>query len=317
MHKQSSIFIEGERLNSAMASRVHKQKDWAREQQFSQRDDLVYSQKQLEQGTKSRSPSQVVLHSSEKNTNEMCQKTSEIAVNTVGPCPKASESAALMVLREHLRLNLLGMEQIILFDLWSNDRDTIEAALKKMSDLCSEKKDVDATNNRAAFQLVNGCGIILAVMRQWRHDRKIQSLCCLVILNTTDGVDPKYIAGIEVVDAVTLAMKMYPTFFPVQLCGCGALAGICQNKTNVDHLVRNRQGIETIVNAMQRYPNTNKLQLWANLCLQNILNWEDFRKAFLDIWVRVTVDDAFLKMKRTPLCVGRPGKTNMGISPFP
>lgn len=248
--------------------------------------------------TGSGSPREVSVDYLDNDTKNMCHISSE-ALSVNGPCPKANESAALMVLRDHLRLNMLGMEQLILFDLWSLDRATIETALKKLSDLCNNNKNDDAGNNRAAFQLVNGLGIILEVMRKWHHDRKIQSLCCLVILNTLDGVDPKYLARLEIVDSVLFAMKTHAKFFPVQLCGCGALTGLCRNKTNVDHLVRNRQGIETIMCAMQRYSTTKKLHLWASLCLENILKWEDYRKVLLDVWVRVTIDDALFKTERT------------------
>lgn len=218
-----------------------------------------------------------------------------------------------LALDDPLRANLLVVAHICLGELWATDRNMVEPALKRLSDLCTEKKTplVDAVNNRTAFQLIKGYAIIVEVMNLWRKDRKIQYLCCLVILNVADGgggggggtaagenqqdpppADVGSTAG--VVEAVVTAMQAFPAFFPVQLCGCGALTSLCRtSKENAHHLVqKNLNGIETIMSAIQRYPRATNLQVWARWCLQSILQWEDFRKAFLDAWVRSTVDDA-------------------------
>jgi hypothetical protein len=220
-----------------------------------------------------------------------------------------------LALDDPLRANLLVVAHICLGELWATDRNMVEPALKRLSDLCTEKKTplVDAVNNRTAFQLIKGYAIIVEIMNLWRKDRKIQYLCCLVILNVADGGGtavgenhhqdhPPADVGTGVVEAVVTAMQSFPAFFPVQLCGCGALTSLCRNsKQHAHQLVqKNLMGIETIMSAIQRYPQATNLQVWARWCLQSILQWEDFRKAFLDAWVRSTLDDALFKKLDSP-----------------
>jgi hypothetical protein len=225
---------------------------------------------------------------------------------------KNNNGSMPLALDDPLRANLLVVAHICLGELWATDRNMVEPALKRLSDLCTEKKTplVDAVKNRTAFQLIKGYAIIVEVMNLWKKDRKIQYLCCLVILNVADGGTagenhqdhPPADVGTGVVEAVVTAMQAFPAFFPVQLCGCGALTSLCRNsKQNAQHLVqKNLNGIETIMSAIQRYPHATNLQVWARWCLQSILQWEDFRKAFLDAWVRSTLDDALFKKLESP-----------------
>jgi hypothetical protein len=232
------------------------------------------------------------MHMKSDNTNI----PNKLGINTYSK--EGMKKNMPLALDDPLRENLLVIAHIALGDLWSTDRNIVEPALKKLSDLCTEKKTTDAANNRKAFQLIKGYAIIVEVMNLWHKDRKLQYLCCLVILNVAEG-EPDHV-GTGVIDAVVAAMKAFPTFFPVQLCGCGALTSLCRSsKQNAHHLVNNLQGIETIMSAMQRYPKASNLQVWARWCLQSIHQWEDFRKAFLDAWVRSTLDDVLFEKQIT------------------
>jgi hypothetical protein len=277
------------------------------------------------------SPRAVVVDNNTMGTDPCCAvnkvediSTSTTVTSTTGgdehddndqqPQNKNNNNGSMpLALDDPLRANLLVVAHICLGELWTTDRNMVEPALKRLSDLCTEKKTPreDAVNNRMAFQLIKGYAIIVEVMNLWRKDRKIQYLCCLVILNVADGGGtagedhqdpPPADVGTGVVEAVVTAMQAFPAFFPVQLCGCGALTSLCRSsKQNAHQLVqKNLMGIETIMSAIQRYPHATNLQVWARWCLQSILQWEDFRKAFLDAWVRSTLDDALFKKLESP-----------------
>lgn len=196
--------------------------------------------------------------------------------------PVPPEISTLSPIQKHLR-----------FDLWSDDKNLVEQALKQLADSC-QSSNQNCHENRATVQQEGGASIIVGVMRKWYSVSGIQAEGCRAVSNTGLGNKDfkKSAKEAGALEAIISAMKNYPSNPVVQTLGCVALANMCNIKENAELVVNQLKGLELIIVSTKNFPNDALVQLVASLVLLILSSWEELRAPIIAAGGRQALQDA-------------------------
>ena len=168
-----------------------------------------------------------------------------------------------------------AINKLILEDLWSEDAETVERGLKKLSGILGIKKSSEhAARNREVIFRAGGHLAIVQAMKKHRNSDAVQGEGCRVLgiaaEEIADSGNENAIATVGGIDSILTSMRNFRGDEQIQDFGCGAL----QNLTGLEEnskLLLEREGLTAILMAMQNFPESTLIQesaCWTivNLC---------------------------------------------------
>lgn len=161
--------------------------------------------------------------------------------------------------------HLEEIPKLVISDLFSSKKSTVEKALQRIAHLCSIPDD-NAEINRNEVYNVGGHAAIVGALKKWFGCPEIQAEGFRALHNTaiSDGAFVNAVVKIGVIDIILLAMKNFPDHQNVQISGCGVLYALCYKGTPItEKFVKDYNGMKAIVKSMKRFPKKSLLQKWS------------------------------------------------------
>ena len=153
-------------------------------------------------------------------------------------------------------------------DLHSDMAGEVEAALRKLCELCSQAW----TQNRSLTRQAGGAPIIAVIMEKWFHDPDIQGQGCRALMKFVASEEPvrtsltdfrESVIQSGAIDGVVWAIASYPDKKSVQVHGLDALETILRINRYATYVVDKLKGTELIAASMKTFPDDAEVQKYA------------------------------------------------------
>jgi hypothetical protein len=166
--------------------------------------------------------------------------------------------------------SLSEMARLTTTDLWSNKKDTVSKALKKMVNILEQSEKENFTIPTV---------VILGAMKKWYKNSEIQTLGC-ELLARTYFVDQA--ADFGALETVVTAMKNFPRDEFLQSVGTVALANLSSKETiQVRLALEVPNGLDVIVRAMKTFVGDKVLQEAGCATMESLSNLKMLRPAVI------------------------------------
>jgi len=167
---------------------------------------------------------------------------------------------------------LTPIQQIIWVELWKDDSNAVEEALRELHDLSDGNNPGNTANAELVFR-TGGPTTIVGAMRKWHGVPAIQVAGCRALCNIAHFYNGFAMAGKETgaIDAVVWAMGNYPNDCSIQLDGIGSLTNFVRITANSEYFVKELDGVKLVVAAMKSFKDMAQLQKNASSALLQLL----------------------------------------------